>query len=165
MLVTSLSLGRIDSRFLAKGVGEVGPLELDAFPTIHLRDILSHEAHRHPYISILGTMYLMKLRYKNEFGTTAGSCWRLIFVYALMPWLQKYRIMDDATNARQMKPSKKDAEEEKFRASTFVKKFPRRSNSTDEKDETILQLEKEIQDLRAALKKARRSRKRATNDK
>lgn len=42
---------------------------------------------------MLGTIYLYKLRYSKHFGQRAGSCWRLIFVYALMPWLHKYRIM------------------------------------------------------------------------
>lgn len=36
---------------------------------------------------------MLKLRYRENFGRTAGSCWRLIFVFALMPWLNKYRIM------------------------------------------------------------------------
>ena len=92
LLVAGFSVGRIDRPFLADGVGRLGGLEVDNFPTIHLRDALSHEAHRHPYIELLGTMYLMKLRYSHTFGQTAGSCWRLLFVYSLMPWLQKYRI-------------------------------------------------------------------------
>jgi hypothetical protein len=37
-------------------------------------------------------MYLMKLRYGEKFGSRAGSCWRLLFVYVLMPWLHKYRV-------------------------------------------------------------------------
>lgn len=35
----------------------------------------------------------MKLKYSNRFGKRAGTIWRLIFVYALMPWLHKYRIL------------------------------------------------------------------------
>ena len=58
-----------------------------------MRDVLIHEAHRHPYLELLGTMYLYKLRYAESFGKTAGSCWRLLFVYGLMPWLHQYRIM------------------------------------------------------------------------
>ena len=69
-------------------------MELDNYPSIFLKDILSHEAHRHPYIELMGVMYLMKLRYGENFGKRAGSTWRLIFVYALMPWLNKYRIID-----------------------------------------------------------------------
>lgn len=73
LIVAGFSIGRIDTPFLAKGVGQIGPLELDPFPTIHLRDILMHEAHRHPYIELLGKVYLMKLRYGTNFGNTAGK--------------------------------------------------------------------------------------------
>jgi len=65
---------------------------LDKYPNVHLKDVLSQEAHRHPYIEQLGVIYLMKLRYRENFGETAGSCWRLLFVYSLMPWLHKYRV-------------------------------------------------------------------------
>ena len=34
----------------------------------------------------------MKLRHNEKFGQRAGSAWRLIFVYALMPWLHNHRI-------------------------------------------------------------------------
>lgn len=43
----------------------------------------------------------MKLRYAASFGKRAGSAWRLIFVYALMPWLQKYRIQARPESAKQ----------------------------------------------------------------
>jgi len=88
------SVGKIDRPLLAKGVGELGNIELDAYPTMHVRDLVAFEAHRHPYIEILGTMYLMKLRYSNLFGSQAGSAWRLMFVYALLPWMYQYRIHD-----------------------------------------------------------------------
>jgi hypothetical protein len=36
----------------------------------------------------------MKLSYADSFGNHTGSTWRLIFVYALMPWFHKYCIND-----------------------------------------------------------------------
>jgi hypothetical protein len=92
LYVAVTSVGRIDIPFLAPGLGRIGPLELDNFPTIHTRDVLLHEAHRHPYIELLGTMYLMKIRYTKHFGNMYGSFWRLMFVHALMPWLHRYRV-------------------------------------------------------------------------
>lgn len=93
LITAALYVGRIDTPFLAPGVGRLGNLELDGYPVIFVKDILSHEAHRHPYLELMGVMYLMKLRYGEHFGNRAGSTWRLIFVYALMPWLNKYRIL------------------------------------------------------------------------
>jgi hypothetical protein len=67
---------------------------LSALPKVFRKNLLSTEAHRHPYIELLGLMYLMKLRHKENFGSAAGSAWRLLFVNALMPWLKKNRIQD-----------------------------------------------------------------------
>ena len=47
---------------------------------------------------MLGLMYLLKLRHGDDFCTTTGSSWRLIFVYVLMPWLSKYRAMRRAVH-------------------------------------------------------------------
>ena len=96
VFISIASIGQIDRRFLAEGVGQIGPLEFDPYPTIHVRDLVAHEAHRHPYIEILGTVYLMKLRYSRDFGSRAGSAWRLMFIYALMPWMHQYRIQNNA---------------------------------------------------------------------
>lgn len=71
ILAAALFVGRIDTPVLADGVGRFGNFEIDNYPYIFYKDILSHEAHRHPYIELLGVMYLMKLRY----GTL--SCERL----------------------------------------------------------------------------------------
>lgn len=95
LLIAASSIGRIDRKLLADGVGEFGPVEFDPYPTIHVRDLVAHEAHRHPFIEILGTIYLMKLRYAKDFGSRAGSAWRLIFIYALLPWMHQYRILGD----------------------------------------------------------------------
>lgn len=94
LLTAALYVGRIDTPFLAPGVGRAGNLELDNYPRIFLKEILSHEAHRHPYIDLLGVIYLMKLRHGDDFGDRSGATWRLIFVYSLMPWMHKYRIHD-----------------------------------------------------------------------
>jgi len=104
LLASALYVGRIDTYFLAPGIGRIGPLQLDGYPQIFLRAILSHESHRHPYIDSLGIQCLMKLRYGEGFGKRAGAAWRLLFVYALMPWLHKYRIretQDDVESHRE----------------------------------------------------------------
>jgi len=94
LLTAAFYIGRIDTPFLAPGVGNPwGYFELDSYPTIFVKDMLAHDAHRHPFLELLGSMYMLKLRYGERFGTRAGSCWRLIFVSALMPWMSKYRIM------------------------------------------------------------------------
>jgi len=72
------------------------PSDLDKFPSIYRQGLLSADAHRHPYIERLGLIYLLKIRHGSKFGTTAGSIWRLLFVFSLMPWLRKFRIANDA---------------------------------------------------------------------
>mmetsp|Transcript_4750 Transcript_4750/g.11211 ORF Transcript_4750/g.11211 Transcript_4750/m.11211 type:complete len:173 (-) Transcript_4750:499-1017(-) len=91
LLATGLYVGRIDRPVLAEGLA----LDVDSLPRVFRQNLLSAEAHRHPYMVQLGQMYLMKLRHKDNFGTKAGSIWRLLFVSALMPWLRKKRIQDD----------------------------------------------------------------------
>jgi len=34
----------------------------------------------------------MKLRHGGDFGKLSGSIWRLLFVFALMPWMRRYRL-------------------------------------------------------------------------
>jgi hypothetical protein len=92
LLAAATCIGRIDRPFLASGVGQIGPITLDHYHMVHNKDILSHEAHRHPYIELLGVLYMMKLRFGKNFGDGAGSTWRLLFVYALFPWLHQYRV-------------------------------------------------------------------------
>jgi hypothetical protein len=92
-LTTCFYIGRLDTPFLYNSVGHIGGYRVDGEPYMFQIDILQHEAHRHPYIETLGTMYLLMLRHRDKFCNEAGSCWRLIFVYVLMPWLSKYRSM------------------------------------------------------------------------
>ena len=93
LLTAILYVGRLDTPFLYDSVGQVGGFRIDREPYMFIIDILQHEAHRHPYIETLGVMYLLKLRHRDDFCTLAGSSWRLIFVYVLMPWLSKYRAL------------------------------------------------------------------------
>jgi hypothetical protein len=93
LLTTCFYVGRVDTPFLYKSVGHIGGYRVDGEPYMFQIDILQHEAHRHPYIETLGTMYLLMLRHRDNFCNEAGSCWRLIFIYVLMPWLSKYRSM------------------------------------------------------------------------
>jgi len=97
ILSTTLNIGRIDRPFLAPGANRVGKrngpgLHLDFYPVCFRKAILCVEAHRHPYVERLGCMYMMKLRFGERFARTSGSIWRLLFVFALMPWLRRYRI-------------------------------------------------------------------------
>ena len=95
LLVSAFYVGRLDTPLLAKGVGNLGPIPLDDDPIQFRKDLLMHDAHRHPYMERLGVMYMLKLRYGDEFATRAGSAWRLIFVMALMPWLRRFRINEE----------------------------------------------------------------------
>ena len=72
-------------------MGEIGPVKLDGLPFAFKRDLLSHEAHRHPYLELFGAICLVKLRCGNEFGARANSSLRLMAVLTIMPWLKKYR--------------------------------------------------------------------------
>lgn len=94
LVITSFYVGRIDRPVLADGLF----VSVDALPVVFRQNLLSTESHRHPYIEMLGQMYLMKLRYRDNFGSRAGSIWRLLFVSALMPWLKKKRIQDNDIN-------------------------------------------------------------------
>ena len=95
LLAATMFIGRVDVPFLSQDACFVGPVELDSFPLIFRKDLLSHDAHRHPYIERLGMMYMLKLRH-NDFGSRAGTYWRLLFIYALLPWMRKYRRNDES---------------------------------------------------------------------
>ena len=95
LLIAAFYVGRLDTPMLAKGVGNIGPVPLDDYPIQFRKDLLLHEAHRHPYMERLGVMYMLKLRYGDDFASRSGSAWRLIFVMALMPWLRRFRVDEE----------------------------------------------------------------------
>jgi hypothetical protein len=112
MAVSAFYVGRLDTPLFAPGVGCFGPIVLDSHPIEFRKDLLIHEAHRHPYMERLAVIYLLKLRYGKEFAIRAGGQWRLIFVLALMPWLRRYRLEDsleyemEHTKETNVEPSK-----------------------------------------------------------
>ncbi|CAB9503446.1 expressed unknown protein [Seminavis robusta] len=117
VLCSIFYLGRIDTPFLAPGVDRFDLLPnlfLDRAPVFYRKDLLQHEAHRHPYIDRLAALYLLKLNLGPSFATRAGSCWRLIFSIQLMPWVRRYKVhhdtdevgAEDDEEERQAPPSK-----------------------------------------------------------
>lgn len=50
LFVTACYLGRLDTPLLAEGVGLIGPIQLDSYPISFKKDLLQHDAHRHPYL-------------------------------------------------------------------------------------------------------------------
>lgn len=92
VLISILYIARIDTPFLATGVGRFGPVELDSVSIAFEKDLLIHEAHRHMFIERFGLLCLIKLHAGNKFANRAGSAWRLLFVLITMPWLRKYRV-------------------------------------------------------------------------
>jgi len=92
LLITSaLYVGRLDIPILAPNVGDFHWFNLDSYNDWFMTDVLLVEAHRHPYLEVLGTQYLLKIKHGEAHINRAGSVWRMLFVTTLMPWLQKYR--------------------------------------------------------------------------
>mmetsp|Transcript_50824 Transcript_50824/g.99390 ORF Transcript_50824/g.99390 Transcript_50824/m.99390 type:complete len:901 (-) Transcript_50824:360-3062(-) len=86
-------VGRVDTVILTPDTERIGPILLDSVSLNFRKLVLSQEAHRHPYIEVISNMFLTKYKHGKSFCKSAGLCWRLIFVQALMPWLRKYRIL------------------------------------------------------------------------
>ena len=87
-------IGRIDVYYLSEDVSVFG-LQLDLVPSYFIKDILVHEAHRHPYMERLAQMYVMKAQHRSTFVTEAGAAWRQLILLAYMPWLSKYRVFGE----------------------------------------------------------------------
>jgi len=133
MLVTGFYVGRLDTPMLAKGVGNIGPVPLDDFPIQFRKDLLLHDAHRHPYMERLGVMYMLKLRYGDDFATRAGSAWRLIFVMALMPWLRRFRVNEDEGDEEIVTPEQKAIDRVNAKRLLMTHKFgPKRFMSSND---------------------------------
>ena len=139
LAVSAFYIGRLDTPLFAPGVGMMGPMALDGHPIQFRKDLLLHDAHRHPYMERLGVIYLLKLRHGEHFGNRAGGQWRLIFVMALMPWLRRYRLDDNPISTSNNKDSD-------------GRNGERLEGDSQEFSDTLLD-EHEMKDLRSHVKK------------
>lgn len=163
ILISAFYIGRLDTPLFAPGVGNIGPFQLDNHPIQFRKDLLLHDAHRHPYIERLGVIYILKLRYGDAFGSRAGGAWRLIFTMALMPWLRRYRLQDGLTEAADDDTDRANELESALDAKLTIsklqddksekKKSPRK-NALETKKAELTRLRKRVMRLEANIAKA-----------
>lgn len=92
LAVAIFYIGRLDTPVLAPNVGWLlNRFPPDLLPITFRKEVLVHDAHRHPFIERMGLLYMLKLRHGTNFGTQAGAMWRILITVALMPWLRRYR--------------------------------------------------------------------------
>lgn len=95
--ISLMYIARADRKLFASditiGFGHQLLRTRDHLPVSFRKEILIQEAHHHPFIETLGKVYLTKLLHREHFANRQGSCMRLLFTLALMPWLQRYRDM------------------------------------------------------------------------
>ena len=94
--------------------------------------------HRHPYMERWALLYLLKLRHKSDFGRRSSAIWRILFVRALFPWLQKYRASSERTCLQSRNSLMRSRNE---------------ANATRSLEDENLRLQQEIRSLRIALEK------------
>ena len=163
LAVSALSVGRVDSPFLAPGVGDFSFVSFDPMPSIHLRCVIAQEAHRHPYVEAAGTLFLMKLHHGDSVLTRAGVVWRLLFVHALMPWMAKYRKAGGLCGDEMAKSNKNISRTGSFIAGNLSEKSPctiaGRSSSINAPHCSEAQVTKSEQNLRDQWEAERRELK------
>lgn len=121
LLAAVFWVGRIDVPFLSEDV-HIGPYAFDTVPSHFTKELLVHEAHRHPFIERWAQMYLMKLNYPS-FGKRAGAAWRQIFVSAAMPWLRKHRVFKEARVLEAQRSMSLQLEEAKEDSKSLAQRF------------------------------------------
>ena len=159
VLVAGLTYaGRIHRRILSQDAGDFASLELDPSHDIFLATILQHEAHRHPYLDILSLMYATKILHPQEFATTAGCAWRLLFTAHLFPWLRHVEQENQSHQTRrnilnQLSIYKSNDGKESLLGSTTILRGEIAS------DETNLELESDSREVAALRDENERLRK------